>query len=73
MAIIPAFAEFSSRTITVDTGVSVYNDNQLLTLKDAAGINLEPFVYNGTTYLPVRAIANTFGKAISNDGKTQVV
>jgi hypothetical protein len=34
---------------------------------------VEPFVYNGTTYLPVRAVANAFNKDVEWDGTTSTV
>ena len=33
----------------------------------------EPFIYNGTTYLPVRAVGEVFGKNVSWDGNTKTV
>ncbi len=33
--------------------------------EDGNGNVVEPFIYNGTTYLPVRAIANAFDKDVS--------
>ena len=41
--------------------------------KDANGNVVEPFTMNGTTYLPVRAISNAFGKDVEWDGATQSV
>jgi len=40
---------------------------------DANGNVVEPFIYNGTTYLPVRAVANAFGKDVKWDGKNAIV
>ena len=34
--------------------IKIYKDNVLCELKDANGTVIEPFIYNGTTYLPVR-------------------
>lgn len=33
----------------------------------------EPFIYNGTTYLPVRAVAEAVGKDVNWDGNTNTV
>lgn len=33
----------------------------------------EPFIYEGTTYLPVRAVAEAVGKEVAWDGETQTV
>lgn len=44
-----------------------------VTPKDANGNVVEPFVYEGTTYLPVRAISNALGEDIDWDGDTKTV
>ena len=41
--------------------------------KDANGQTVEPFIYNGTTYLPVRAVGTAIGKDVSWDGVEKVV
>ena len=52
----------------VTDGVRVVVDGKELHPTDANGNRVEPFIYNGTTYLPVRAIANAMGKAVYWDG-----
>lgn len=41
--------------------------------KDASGITVEPFTVDGTTYLPVRAVANALGLDVKWDGETSTV
>ena len=41
--------------------------------KDASGNIVEPFVSDGTTYLPVRAVANALGLDVKWDGETSTV
>jgi len=41
--------------------------------KDSAGNQIEPFIYNGTTYLPVRAVGEALGEKVNWDGATQTV
>lgn len=41
--------------------------------KDAAGNKIEPFIYNGTTYLPIRSVGEAMGKNLDWDGQTQTV
>ena len=41
--------------------------------KDAKGNIVEPFIYEGTTYLPVRAVGEALGKAVTWDGATKTV
>ncbi len=38
-----------------------------VTPKDAAGNDIEPFIYEGTTYLPVRGISAALGREVSFD------
>lgn len=41
--------------------------------RDGNGQPVEPFIYNGTTYLPVRAVAESVGMEVNWDGTTQTV
>ena len=62
------------RTITVTySGIKLVIDGIEITPKDANGTVVEPFIYNGTTYLPVRAVGNAIGKQVTWDGNTQTV
>ena len=53
--------------------IKIYIDGGEIVPKDANGNVVEPFTMNGTTYLPVRAISNAFGKDVEWDGETQSV
>lgn len=53
--------------------IKIYIDGAEIVPKDANGNPVEPFAMNGTTYLPVRAVANAFGKDVEWDGATQSV
>lgn len=50
----------------------VVNGNEV-TPKDGNGKVVEPFIVDGTTYLPVRAVAEALGQAVSWDGKANTV
>lgn len=68
------FAQSISKTVEiVFNNIKIFIDGAEYTAKDANGNVVEPFVYNGTTYLPVRGIANAFGKDIIWDGKTSSI
>lgn len=53
--------------------IKIYIDGTKLNPKDALGNDVEPFIYNGTTYLPVRAVSNAFGKDVSWDENTSSI
>jgi len=48
-------------------------DGRPYTPKDVSGNIVEPFIIDGTTYLPVRAVAAALGKDVSWDGSTSTV
>lgn len=68
----PALAA-ASKTIEVLTGVKIYIDDVELHPTDAAGNPVDVFIYNGTTYLPVRAVSEALGRPVQWDGKTRSV
>ena len=68
------FATTGTKTIEVlYNNIKVYKDNVLCELKDANGTIIEPFIYNGTTYMPVRGTANLAGMDVEWDGSTKSV
>ena len=69
----PAMAALVGKTIEVYTGVDIYIDDVKLDPTDANGNPVEAFVYNGTTYLPVRAVGEAVGKIVQWEGKTNSV
>lgn len=68
---------FAANTTTlydvIADGVRIVVDSRRINPTDANGNTVEPIIYNGTTYLPVRAVANAFGKAVSWDGRNYTV
>ena len=53
--------------------IKIYINGGEIVPKDANGNLAEPFIYNGTTYLPVRAVAQALGQEVEWDGATQSV
>ena len=70
----PVLAASTKKTMDVS-----YNDIQIIVNgmriipRDINGTIVEPFIYNGTTYLPVRAVSEALGKTVEWDGTTYTV
>jgi len=68
---------FAANTTTlynvIANGIKIVVDGQKLNPTDANGNKVEPIIYNGTIYLPVRAVANALGKAVYWDGPDYTV
>lgn len=68
------FAKQASETINVIyDNIKIMIDGKEYLPTDANGKSVEPFIYNGTTYLPVRAIANAFDKDVDWEAQTSTV
>ncbi|MBR3059761.1 MAG: copper amine oxidase N-terminal domain-containing protein [Oscillospiraceae bacterium] len=71
---LPAIAAGS--TVTWDSvfvGVNIVIDGEKLEPKDVNGNPVDAVIYKGTTYLPVRAVAEALGVAVNWDGDTRTV
>ena len=65
-----AFAVTTQKQINITYGISLmFNDSQA-SLTDVNGNPVQPFVWQGTTYVPIRGVAQLFGADVSYDGKT---
>lgn len=53
--------------------ISVYLDNQKTYLKDANGSVVEPFIQNGTTYVPLRGVSELLGCDVEWDGSNKTI
>lgn len=63
------YAYSGNKTISAEyDNIKVYIDNVTADLKDANGKTVEPFISDGTTYLPVRGIAQASGMQVEWDG-----
>lgn len=69
-----ALAANSIQTMQVQyMDIQLVVDGLKVTPKDATGKTVEPFASDGTTYLPVRAVAQALGKDVHWDGETKTV
>ncbi len=63
-----AFAKVANMTIPVS-----YNNIKVVVDGKELSTSKEPFTYEGTTYLPIRAVAEAVGKDVTWDGATKTV
>lgn len=68
------FAKSAKEWIEVEySDINVFVGGEKLEPKDANGNSVEPFIYNGTTYLPARAIGESLGKRVEWDERNRNV
>ena len=67
--VVPAMADSEVKDLRVAVGgIKIYVDGDLQHPTNANGDTVEPFIYDGTTYLPVRALTNMLtDKAVTWD------
>ena len=66
----------ASRWVTRDLeyrNIQVTLDGEVLDLRNAAGDEVEPFIMDGTNYLPVRALAEALGLKVAWDSENATV
>lgn len=69
-----ALAEPITKLIEVEyNNIKINIDGKSITPTDANGKAVEPFIHDGTTYLPVRAVSNALGKKVDWDGDNMEV
>ena len=71
---VPAMATVGTRQLSaVYNNIKITLDGKAITPTDASGNAVEAFTVDGTTYLPVRAVANAVGLGVEWDQATQTV
>lgn len=69
-----AFASSGSKNVDIAyRGININIDEAELIPRDVNGASTEPFIIDGTTYLPVRAVANGLGLSVDWDSNTNTV
>ena len=70
----PTLASSMDKVITATfKNIRVFVDGTLTTPTDVTGAEVEPFIYNGSVYLPARAVSEALGKTVTWDGTTNSV
>lgn len=74
MSSITVYGESIKKNIDIlYDNIKIVIDGVEITPKDSKGEAVEPFMYNGTTYLPVRAVSEAFGKTVTWDGQNKKI
>ena len=68
-----ARAEKSTVTASLYPDCHIVIDGVDRTFYNVSGEEVHPILYNGTTYLPVRAVANALDQAVAWDGASYSV
>ena len=72
--VVPGLAASFTKNATLNyNDIKITLNDQAITPKDADGNVVDPFIIDGTTYLPVRGIANALGMGVAWDGATSTV
>lgn len=69
----PADAKPTSITVQIDPGITVKYDGKVQTMGDVNGNPVYPMMYDGTTYLPIRAVSDMLKIGVDWDGATRTV
>ncbi|MDR1572039.1 MAG: copper amine oxidase N-terminal domain-containing protein [Clostridiales Family XIII bacterium] len=72
-AAVPAFAAETKELTANYSGITLYVDLEPVSMKDAGGNAVEPFIVEGTTYLPVRGVSEALGIGVEWNGETKTV
>jgi len=73
-AVVPALAAQARKQLDAYyENIKIVVDGSTITPLDANDNVVEPFIVDGTTYLPVRAVASALGKSVDWDGNTHTV
>lgn len=70
--VVPGLAVYS-KNVTVFPGVNIFVNDQKINPTDAKGNPVEAFIYEGTTYLPVRAVSEALDLPIQWEGTSKSV
>ena len=69
-----AGAKVSKEMLEVNyNDVKIVVDGQEVVIKDGNGNSIEPFINNGTTYVPFRAVADAMGYEVKWVGETKTI
>ena len=68
-----AFAVNGRKITATYGGITIYLNGQKQVATDVNGKTVEPLIYQGTTYVPIRAVSEWLGKTVTWQGSTSSV
>ena len=68
-----AYAAVTGRTIDIVDGIKIFLYGEPLEMTDVNSDVVEPFIHNGTTYVPVRGLSEALGQAVAWDSESKAV
>ena len=71
LLITSALAASSYQAITVDYNINLEINDSRPELTDVNGNVVKPFIYSGTTYVPIRAVSETMGASVGYDANSR--
>lgn len=63
----------TEKQIEVTQGINLYLNDHVFIPRDVNGNEVTPFIYNGTTYLPIRAITSALGAEVGYANNTAMI
>jgi hypothetical protein len=74
LSAVPALASAVTRNISVTyRNIRLVVNGEHVTPRDGNGNIVEPFIFDGTTYLPIRAVGQALGQDVRWDGNTSTI
>lgn len=73
LAVSASAADAQNVTAQLSPGITVQYNGETQNMADANGNPVYPVIYEGTTYLPIRAVSNMLGVAVDWDQATKTV
>jgi len=57
----------------INSGITIMYNGQAQDMTDATGAAVYPITYNGSTYVPIRAVSEILGEEVNWDGATSTI
>ena len=72
LLVIPVYSSYNTRQINVEYGIRIAINGKYSEMKDVNEKTVYPFVYEGTTYVPIRGVSQLLGSTVWYDATNDV-